>query len=143
FPLPLRALAVFGAFLGYELSVVARNYGIGVLLLVAACVLFRERERRHLLLALMLALLANTSVHAAIAAAVMLLLWLTDLIDSERRGALLSPWGLASVALVIGGMITPYRPGRRSHDMAWASGFLSPDLSKILRAILSDPGKGL
>ena len=31
FPEWLKALAIFGGFLGYELSVSARNYGIGVL----------------------------------------------------------------------------------------------------------------
>ena len=143
FSLWLRGLAVFGAFLGYELSVVARNYGIGVMLLMTACVLFRERERRPLILALALALMANTSVHAAIASAIMLLLWLSDLIDRDRPHALTTLWGLASVTIVAAGIITAYLTARPSHDMAWASGVLSPDLAKIVNAILIDPGKGL
>ena len=36
FPLSIRLLVVFGVFLAYELTVVARNYGIGVLLFLAA-----------------------------------------------------------------------------------------------------------
>src|SRR5665647_1045938 len=36
FPFWLRLLTVFGAFLSYEFSVSARNYGIGVLLLLVA-----------------------------------------------------------------------------------------------------------
>jgi hypothetical protein len=143
FPLWLRALAVFGAFLGYELSVVARNYGIGVLLLMTACALFVERERRPVLLAVTLALLANTSVHAAIAASIMLALWLSDLTDSQRRDNLKSLWGLASVAIVAAGVLTAYMTARPSSDMVWASTLAAPDYSKMLRAILTDPGRGL
>jgi len=143
FPLWLRALAVFGAFLGYELSVVARNYGIGVLLLMAGCVLFRERERRPLLLAFALALLANTSVHAAIASAIMLALWLTDLMDKKRRAGLTSLWGLAGVAIVIAGIVIAWLTARPTPDMVWGSTLSSLTLSKIARAIGIDPGKGL
>ena len=36
FPFWLRLLAVFGVFLGFELSVMARNYGIGVLFMIGS-----------------------------------------------------------------------------------------------------------
>jgi hypothetical protein len=143
FPLWLRAAAVFGAFLGYELSVVARNYGIGVLLMVGACVLFRHRERRPLLLALSLALLANTSVHAAIAAAIMLGVWVSDLLDDDRRAALISLSGLAGVAIVMAGIALAYATARPSSDMVWGSTVASVDVSKVFRAVVIDPGKGL
>ena len=85
FPMWLRLAAVFGAFLGYELSVKARNYGIGVLLMMVACVAFRDRRDRPLVLGVVLLLLANTSVHAAIAAMVLLFIWLLDVGSAERR----------------------------------------------------------
>ncbi len=143
FPLWLRALAVFGAFLGYELSVVARNYGIGVLLMVGACILFRERERRPVLLGLVLVLLANTSVHATIAAVIILGVWLCDLFDKDRRAALISLSGLTSVAIVVAGIMLAYAMARPSPDMVWGSTVVSLDMSKILRAVVIDPGKGL
>ena len=143
FSLLTRALAVFGAFLGYELSVVARNYGIGVLFMIGACVLFRERERRPAPLAVMLALLANTSVHAAIAAAILLGVWLCDLLDKDRRPGLASLRGLAGVGIVAAGVIVAYATARPSSDMVWGSTITSLDASKILRAVLLDPGKGL
>jgi hypothetical protein len=143
FPLWLRALAVFGAFLGYELSVVARNYGIGVLLMVGACILFLHRERHPVLLALVLALLANTSVHATIAAAIMLGVWACDLLDDDRRAALTSLSGLAGVAIVVAGIALAYVTARPAPDMVWGSTVASLDVSKVFHAIVIDPGKGL
>ena len=136
-------LAVFGAFLGYQLSVVTRNYGLGVLLLVIGCIQFRERKRKPALLGLSLALLANTSVHAAIAAALILGIWLLDLLDRDGRNTLASQWGLAGVAVTAAGIIVAYLSARPSPDMVWASTLASLDLPTILRAILIDPGKGL
>jgi hypothetical protein len=140
FPLWARALAVFGTFLGYELSVVARNYGIGVMLMIIACALFRKRDEHPTSLAVVLALLANTSVHATIAALVILALWLSDYLDSSRDR---TAGALTGAAIVIGGIVIALLTARPSPDMAWNSGLASLDASKIMRSILLDPGRGL
>src|SRR4029079_3732235 len=75
FPLLLRLLSIFGAFLGYELSVSARNYGLGVLLMMTSCLAFRRRAERPVLLGISLFLLPNTSIHAAMTTLVILLYW--------------------------------------------------------------------
>ena len=59
FPFWIRLLMIFGVFLGYEFSVVARNYGIGILLMIAACVAFPARQERPILLAIALALMGQ------------------------------------------------------------------------------------
>ena len=101
FPYWVRLLAVFGAFLGYEFSVVARNYGIGVLLMLLACTIFPERRERPIRLAVVLALLANTSVHAAIASLVLAFVWLMDFLEPSSRRALLRGRSLAALGMVV------------------------------------------
>ena len=65
FPLWFRCAFIFGALPLYEYSVMARNYGISMLLLFVAAVLYRKRGQHPIRLALVLALLANTNVHSA------------------------------------------------------------------------------
>ncbi len=143
FPVWLRLLAVFGAFLGYELSVVARNYGIGVLFMICACVAFRFRKEKPLYLGLSLALLANTSVHAALGALVLGCFWLTDAYDKDRRAAILAPLGLAAIALAVAGVAIGFMTASPTPDMAWARPLSSYNVRKILATIVMDPGAGL
>jgi hypothetical protein len=143
FPMWLKAMTVLGAFLGYDLSVVARNYGIGVLLMIVASFLFGRRHERPLLLALTLALLANTSVHAAAASLILLGLWMCDALDRDSRALVFAPRGIGSVLLVLLGIAVALFTASPSSDMAWGSGLDSLDLSRIVKAILIDPGKGL
>lgn len=141
FPVWLRMLAVFGAFLGYELSVVARNYGIGVLLMIVACIVFPLRRQRPLMLGMVLALMANTSVHAAFGALVFVFIWLSDLLDREQ-GRL--EWrGVMAIALSLSGAGLALWSARPTPDMAWA--FWPGQLSAggIVRTILTDPGWAL
>ena len=143
FPLWLRALTIFGAFLGYELSVVARNYGVGVLCMVLACMAFENRAKRPVLLAIPLALLANTSVHGAIAAAVLLGFWALDLADGTLRRNVLSPLTILSatgVVLAIGLGLWSARP---APDIGFGTQIDLLNLSRFLKSVLIDPGKGL
>ena len=61
-----KFLFCFGYFVLYEYAVIARNYALGLLLLILFCVLFRERYKRPLWIGGILFLLAHTSVHALI-----------------------------------------------------------------------------
>ena len=143
FPVWLRVLSVFGVFLGYELSISARNYGIGVLLLVAACLAYGSRARRPIVLGIVLVLLANTSVHAAVATLVLIFLWLTDLLDDETREQLLSRGGITGVVMALVGVGVSYLTARPTPDMAWALSFSSLDYGKVLSSVFADPGKSL
>ncbi len=61
-----KFLFSFGYFALYEYAIVARNYAIGVLLIIIFCVLYRERYKRFLWIGVVLILLPHTSVHALI-----------------------------------------------------------------------------
>ncbi|HMA19843.1 MAG TPA: hypothetical protein VKO87_03510, partial [Gemmatimonadaceae bacterium] len=143
FPVWLRLLAVFGVFLGYELSISARNYGIGVMLMMVACLVYGSRARRQIVLAVVLALLANTSVHAAVAALVLIFIWLTDLFDAETREPLLSPGGIVGIGIAVLGVAVSYLTAKPTADMAWALSLSSLDYGKALGSLFADPGKSL
>jgi len=143
YPLWLKLLAVFGTFLVYELTVVARNYGIGVMLMICACIAFNHRRSRPLVLALCLALMANTSVHAALAALVLLAGWLFDLFNDDDRRSLLSAQGILSMTVVVGAVGIGLWTARSSPDMAWAFSFSSLNPGKVARTIFMDPGRSL
>ena len=138
---PLRLLSVFGAFLAYELTVVARNYGIGVLLIVGACVAWEKRLERPWLLAILLMLLANTSVHAAVAAAVLASLWALDVLRQRDRFAMgIALMAIVTVAGSIGFALSTATP---PDEMAFASSLHTLTPSRVLQALLVDPGLGL
>lgn len=143
FPIWLRLLPVFGVFLVHELAVVARNYGIGVLGMIGACILFRRRHDRPIPLALILALLANTSVHGAVASAVLLLLWMMDVFDSERRRAVRVLPFAAGAGVVLIGIVLALATARPPEEMAYAFRLSALGPSAIADAILIDPGAGL
>ncbi|HZI99521.1 MAG TPA: hypothetical protein VFD22_02580, partial [Gemmatimonadaceae bacterium] len=120
FPLWLRLLPIFGAFLGYELSVSARNYGLGVLLMLTSCLAFRRRTESPALLGISLFLLANTSIHAAMATLVILLYWLLDFRDSERRADIVSIKSIVGFALAVGGVAFAISTSSPPADVSWS-----------------------
>ena len=68
-----KILFAFGYFPLYEYGVMSRNYALGLLFIVVACALLRQRWRRPLWLALVLVLMSHTSTHACIIAIGLLL----------------------------------------------------------------------
>jgi hypothetical protein len=139
----IRILIVFGAFLGHEFSVVARNYGVGILFMMLACILFPTRGERPLRLGIVLALLANTSVHAALAAMLLGFVWIgTDLLDADSRRALARPASLGALAIGVAGVAFALWSAHVPPDMVYTVPLsrISPDK---WRAIPLDPGKGL
>lgn len=143
FPVWARLSIVFGAFLAYEYSVVARNYGIGVLLMICAAIAFSSRAGRPLWLGVALALLANTSVHAALAAIVLTGVWILDITDPERRPGLYSSRTIAALVVAIAGIAFAILSSRPPADMSYAFslGHITP--GKILASVLLDPGKAM
>ena len=143
FPLWARLMMVFGVFLGHEFSVVARNYGVGVLLLVAACILFPARHEHPVRLGIVLTLLANTSVHATVGALLLGFVWMvTDVLNSSARRALVRPASLAALVLVSAGAAFALWSARAPADLAYAIPF-SQLLPNNWGAVPLDPGAGL
>jgi len=64
--------------------VIARNYGISVLLLFVCAAIYRNRLKYPFLLAFILALLANTNIHSAILTCSISFLWIWDFFTENR-----------------------------------------------------------
>jgi len=60
FSLIFKTLFIFGYFMFYEYNIISRNYMLGVLFLFLACSIYKNREKRYILLMLYLALATNT-----------------------------------------------------------------------------------
>jgi hypothetical protein len=143
FPLWTRLLIVFGVFLGHEFSVVARNYGIGVLFMIVACIVFPSRGERPIRLGIVLALLANTSVHATIAALLLGFVWAVgDFANSTTRSPLSRPASLAGLGIVLVGAAFALWSAHVPSDMIYAVP-LTRLLPNNWGGIPIDPGAGL
>jgi hypothetical protein len=70
-----KALFVLSVLPVYEYSVMARNYGISMLLMFAFAAEYSGKRYRPMLLGTLLFLLANTNVHSAMLAGVFLTIW--------------------------------------------------------------------
>jgi hypothetical protein len=109
-PLWLKALFVLGGLPLYEYSVVARNYGISMLLLFVFAAWYpgRARPAIALVLGLTLAALANTNVHSLLLACLLLALWIWDHLVAARTPArtraTIGVW-LAVATLALGALV--------------------------------------
>ena len=75
FPPWWKALFVLSALPAYEYSVMARNYGISMLLMFAASSIYTAPRQQPVLLGLVLFLLANTNVHSALLVPLFAAMW--------------------------------------------------------------------
>jgi hypothetical protein len=156
FPLWLKCLFIFSALPLYEYSVMARNYGISMLLLFIGAALYRHRGKYPVWLAFVLALLANTNAHSLIFVGLITAVWLWDTlvaqptVSVQRRAfslgvplAIICAGVLLSVAFVMpreNTIVTSVRHGMSMPELA-ASLFdavLQPNrtFSQIVPAIL-------
>jgi len=77
------ALLLLGRWTLFEYSVMARNYGISVLLMFLFAACYPKHRDRGVLLGILVALLANTNVHSVLLAGGVLLFWLIDTLDEH------------------------------------------------------------
>ena len=96
FPRPLIGLILASHFFIYEFSVMARNYGIGMLILFALAIAYPRCRGRGVALGGLLFLLTNCNVIATILAGAFLLFWFIEIL--EETGPRWSP-AMANFAL--------------------------------------------
>ena len=89
FPRPLIGLILASHFFIYEFSVMARNYGIGMLILFVLAIAYPKCRGRGVALGALLFLLANCNVIATILAGAFLLFWFVEIL--EETGPRWSP----------------------------------------------------
>jgi hypothetical protein len=106
FPLWFKALFIFNALPLYLYSVMARNYGISMLLLFCFAALYPVQRQHPLLIGVTLALLANTNAHSILFALLLTAIWLWDTVfDKEFRSCPRKRLPVfAAIALVLGGV---------------------------------------
>lgn len=136
FPFPVRILFPFSFFPSFDYAVIARPYGLLMLLVFAVAAQWRTRDEQPVRLAVTIALLANVSIHGLIVAAVAGLLLLTERIraGTMRRHiaatAVMLAGGMLAVAQVwprAGGQVVERSPDLATFRYAIAQAFF-PDM---------------
>lgn len=80
---PLLLLILLSRFALFDYSVLARNYGISMLLMFLFASLYEAHRRRGLVLGIVLFLLCMSNVHSVILVAGFLLFWLVDVLQEQ------------------------------------------------------------
>ena len=146
FPMWMKALFLFSALPLYTYSVMARNYGISMLLFFLAAALYRHRREYWLWLSLVLALLANTNIHATILTSLLLAVWAWDEWSARRSAPdeMLGRPFLVAMAIVGLGILLGVIAVMPPHDTI-LTGFYGTTASGLASAFLGavlTPGAG-
>lgn len=106
-----KALFVFSGLPLFEYSVMARNYGISMLLLFLFAAAYTSVAPPAWLLGSILFLLANTNVHSAMLVPLLAVVWLWDFRESRRRSGLDTAGSVsvyAGIALALTGVLVAF-----------------------------------
>lgn len=129
-----RLLFPFGYFFIYEYAVKSRSYALGCLLLFVLCAIWRWRHTQPLLLALVLALMANVHFLFAILAIAALLALVAERIfdgPSERESV---TYSLLSAAVAAGGIALAAYTCIPPPDGGFAEGWLFRlDITRLMQ----------
>jgi hypothetical protein len=139
FPFWFRCLFIFSALPIYEYSVMARNYGISMLLLFIGAVLYRKRLQYPWVLAFILALLANTNVHSAILTCLIAALWVWDTVVEKGPAASLRKRRLSSylpLAIVVAGVVLCFVWARPKENSIGTPGLSNVGMREIAHACI-------
>lgn len=85
FPRWIKCIFVFSGLPLYEYSIMARNYGISMLLFFAFAAMYQLKNRHALVLGFILAALSNTNIHSLLLVLLLILLWGWDTFIAERH----------------------------------------------------------
>jgi hypothetical protein len=85
FPVWQKILFICGVLPIYEYCIMARNYGISMFLFFVFAALYTQRQKRPILMACVLAALANTNIHSCILTGVLAGMWLFDAVVIDRH----------------------------------------------------------
>ena len=129
-----KLLFTFGYFPFFEYAVISRNYVVTELLIFAFCALLGTARSRPLYLAIVLFLLANTTIYGLIIAIAMTLALLYRwVIESRTSGAVAPGWKemVLSLTIVAGGVAAAVLSVMQPPDAGFAAAWnLNLDLRK-------------
>jgi hypothetical protein len=140
FPRPLIGLILASHFFLYEFSVMARNYGIGMLILFAIAIAYPRCRKRGVALGALLLLLANCNVIATIVAGAFLIFWFVEILEETgpRWSSAMANFALNAAIAAVGaglGFATIYPTFNDAAVATHPGGVAARD---VLRAIV-DP----
>jgi hypothetical protein len=144
FPAWQKILFIWSVLPIYEYCIMARNYGISMLLFFLFAAIYTQRQKRPILMACVLAALANTNVHSCILAGVLAVMWLFDSVAVDRR--LLNTRGvmvLISAFVIIGaGIFCSVITVLPSRDTIIVKSFVlsAPEAAQTLCTNIMHPG---
>ena len=141
FPWPVICLILLGHYFLFEYSVMARNYGISMLLLFAIATLYPAWRSRGIVLGVMLVLLANCNIHSVLVVGGFLVFWLTDIFQETglRLSQALKNFVLNAVIAALGVFVCVFMIYPTPHDAVvehWPGGI---PLDTLLSAVFN-PG---
>jgi hypothetical protein len=143
FSLPIIALFLLGHVSIFEYSVMARNYGISMLLLFLFAAIYERHRDRGLLLGSVLFLLANCNAPSVLFVGALLLFWLGDIVsaDGVQRPRALRAFLLNAAIAVLGVAICVLTIIPPFNDAAMVSSPHSITLKLLFRAVLLPAGQ--
>ncbi len=117
-----RLIFPFGYFVLFEYGVKSRSYSLGFLLLVLFCALWHQHRRHPVLLAVLLAAIANVHVYFAIVSAAALICVVVDRITDDAGG--FSYWDLLALLIIAVGWglaaTVALPPADSGYAMGWS-----------------------
>jgi hypothetical protein len=124
-----KVLLCFGYFIFYEYGTIARNYGVSVLVLFAACALYSKRKRPYVFLALLLAVGCSIQLMNCVFAVCFLFLLLSEAWVLRNAGQV-DGGGRAKVILamviITAGVILALREAAPPQGSPWAISSSAP-----------------
>ena len=120
-PLPIiqKVLLTFGYYTFFEYNLISRSYGLGLLLVVIFCVLYRNREKYILWIAAVLFLLSNVTIFGVMLAVCFggIIIWERLFQVKKDKGPVI-PWTQLVIftAIVAAGVLSGYLQIRPEPD---------------------------
>lgn len=108
FDLKFKFLVTFSGFALYEYVVMARNYGISMLIMFILAIIFSNEKLRNKYTGILLFILANTNIHSAILCFMFVLGWALNVICEKKEWKILyfRPVIFNSIIMFLGVMIS-------------------------------------
>lgn len=128
FAWPLLLLILVSRFALFDYSVLARNYGISMLLMFLFASVYESQKNRGFVLGILLFLLSISNVHSVILTVGFLIFWLADVLQEHglRRSPQMTTF-LANASIAVLGAIacaaSVYPPAHDAATVSWGYGF--------------------
>jgi hypothetical protein len=142
FPRLIIVGLTFGSLLSFEYSVMARNYGISVLVMFLIAIAYEKQRDRGFVVGLLLFILSNTNIIGAMMVGAFLLFWFLDVLEetglrwSAKLGTFALNAGLATAGVAICALtILPTFNDAATRDLQGVS------LVQIVTRALLNPGR--